>query len=169
MFVLYADKTQLTVRQKEPVASGSSNAYEVQFEFSPEWEELEKTAVFRAGCAGRSVVLTGGSCAVPREVLREPGYFLMAGVCGGLGEDLIMPTVWANLGLIQEGAGREEDIPGPDTPPEGGMADHRELINRDTEDQHPIGAITGLDDELSKRVKEGDALSVEDIMNIMEE
>lgn len=169
MFVLYADKTQLAVRQKEPVTSGSSNACEVQFEFSPEWEEMEKTAVFQAGCAEKSVVLTGGACAVPREVLREPGYFLMAGVCGRLGEDLVMPTVWANLGLILEGAGQEGDIPGPDTPPEGGMPDHRDLINRDTEDQHPIGAITGLDDELSKRVKEGDALSVEDIIIIMEE
>lgn len=169
MFVLYADKTQLAVRQKEPVTSGSSNAYEVQFEFSPEWEEMEKTAVFQAGYAEKSVVLTGESCAVPREVLREPGYFLMAGVCGRLGEDLLMPTVWANLGSILEGAGQEGDIPGPDAPPEGGKPDHRELINRDTEDQHPIGAITGLDDALSKRVKEGDALSVEEIMNIMEE
>ena len=47
MFVLYADKTQLTVRQKEPITSGSSNTYQVRFEFSPEWDGLAKAAVFQ--------------------------------------------------------------------------------------------------------------------------
>lgn len=163
MFVLYADKTQLTVRQKEPITSGSSNAYQVRFEFSPEWDGLAKAAVFQAGCAEKSVILTGGACAIPRAVLKEPGYFLMAGVCGKLGEELVMPTVWANLGAIRTGAVHEGEIPG------GGTLDHRELEYRDAQGQHPIGAITGLDSELSKRVKEDDAMSVVDIINIMEE
>lgn len=163
MFVLYADKTQLTVRQKEPITSGSSNAYQVRFEFSPEWDGLAKAAVFQAGCAEKSVILTGGACAIPQAVLKEPGYFLMAGVCGKLGEELVMPTVWANLGAIRTGAVYEGEIPG------GGTLDHRELEYRDAEGQHPIGAITGLDSELSKRVKEDDAMSVVDIINIMEE
>lgn len=166
MFVLYADKTQLTVRQRETVTSGSSNAYQVQFEFSPEWEGLAKAAVFQAGCAEKSVILTGGACAIPQAVLKEPGYFLMAGVCGKLGEDLVMPTVWANLGAIRAGAVHEGEI---DTPSGGGTSDHRELEYRDAEGQHPIGAITGLDSELSKRVKEDDAMSVVDIIKIMEE
>lgn len=160
MFVLYAEKTQLTVRQREPVTSGSSNAYQVRFEFSPEWEGLEKTAVFQAGCAEEAVVLTGGSCAIPQEALKKPGYFLMAGVCGKLGEDLVMPTVWANLGAILEGA-----VP----PPGSGPADHRNLSNRDAEDQHPIGAITNLGRELSKRLTEDNAMSVVDIIKVMEE
>lgn len=163
MFVLYADKTQLTVRQKEPVTSGSSKAYQVRFEFSPEWDGLAKVAVFQAGCAERPVILTGGACVIPQAVLKEPGYFLMAGVCGKLGEDLVMPTVWANLGAIRTGAVYEGEIPG------GGTLDHRELEYRDAEGQHPIGAITGLDSELSKRVKEDDAMSVVDIIKIMEE
>lgn len=167
MFVLCADKTQLTVRQKEPVTSGSSNAYQVRFEFSAEWDGLARTAVFQAGCAESSVVLTGESCAIPREVLKEPGYFLMAGVCGKLGEELVMPTVWANLGAIRTGAVHEGEI--PDTPSGGGTSDHRELEYRDAEGQHPIGAITGLGSELSKRVKEDDAMSVVDIIKIMEE
>lgn len=168
MFVLYADKTQLVVRQRETVTSGSSNVLQVRFEFSPEWEGLAKAAVFQAGCAERSVILNGGACAIPREVLKEPGYFLMAGVCGKLGEELVMPTVWANLGAIREGAVRE-DIPGSDTPSGSGTSDHRELEYRDAEGQHPIAAITGLDSALSKRVKEDDALSVVDIIKIMEE
>lgn len=34
---------------------------------------------------------------------------------------------------------------------EGGTDDHNELINRDMEDQHPISAITGLQDELNSK------------------
>lgn len=160
MFVLYADKAQLDVRQREPITSGSENAHQLRFEFSPEWEGLEKTAIFQAGCAESAAALTGGACTIPPEVLKAPGYFLMAGVCGKAGETLVMPTVWANLGLILEGA----------APPSGGGApDHRELSNRDAKDQHPIGAITGLDRELSKRVSEDDALNVVEIIKIMEE
>ncbi len=32
----------------------------------------------------------------------------------------------------------------------GGTTDHRELENRDADNQHPIKAITGLGDELKK-------------------
>lgn len=166
MFVLYADKTQLVVRQREPVTSGSANAYQLQFEFSPEWEGLTKAAIFQAGCAEKSVALAGGACTIPQEVLKEPGYFLMAGVCGRMGEDLVMPTVWTNLGAIRMGAVHEGET--PDTPSGGGTSDHRELTNRDAGEQHPIGAITGLDQELAKRVSEDDALSVVDIIKILE-
>lgn len=159
MFVLYADKAQLDVRQREPIASGSENVHQLRFEFSPEWEGLEKTVIFQAGYGESAVALAGGACTIPPEVLKAPGYFLMAGVCGKAGETLVMPTVWANLGLILEGA----------TPPSGsGTLDHRELSNRDAENQHPIGAITGLDRELSKRVSEDDALNVVEIIKIME-
>lgn len=165
MFVLYADKARLDVRQREPVTSGSEHVHQLQFEFSPEWEGLTKAAVFQAGCAEKSIALTGGACTIPREVLKAPGYFLMAGVCGRMGEELVMPTVWANLGVIREGA-----VSGPVAPPSGGgTSDHRELTNRDAEEQHPIGAIAGLNRELSKRVSEDDALSVVDIIKILEE
>lgn len=164
MFVLYADKARLDVRQREPIASGSENVHQLRFEFSPEWEGLAKTAVFQAGCAEKSIVLTGGACTIPGEVLKAPGYFLMAGVCGKMGEELVMPTVWANLGVIREGA-----VSGPVTPPSGGgTSDHRELTNRDAGEQHPIASITNLERELSKRLTEDSAMSVVDIIKIME-
>lgn len=45
---------------------------------------------------------------------------------------------------------KDEPIPdNPETPSEGGgTLDHSQLINRDRPDQHPIGAITGLEGEL---------------------
>lgn len=165
MFVLYADKTQLAVRQREPITSGSENANQLRFEFSPDWDGLERTAIFQAGCAEKTMVLTGGACTIPPEVLKTPGHFLIAGVCGRMGENLVLPTVWANLGLIREGA---VSAPGTGSPPSGGTTDHRELSCRDAAGQHPIAAITGLDHELARRVREDDALSVVDIIKILE-
>ena len=119
MFVLYADKNQLSVREKEPITSGSVNVYPVRFDFSEDWDGLEKTAIFQAGCMEKTVSLTGGACTVPAEVLSEPGgYYLMAGVCGKQGESTILPTIWANLGLILEGA-VIGDASEPTPPPEG--------------------------------------------------
>ena len=121
MFVLYADKNQLTVREKEPITSGSVNVYPVRFEFSEDWDGLEKTAIFQTGCKETAMSLTGGACTVPAEVLSEPGYYLMIGVCGKQGESTVLPTVWANLGMILEGAvtGDAPIPPEPTPPPEG--------------------------------------------------
>lgn len=118
MFYLNAEKNKLTVQQKEPVTSGSVNVYTVQIEFSEDWDNLDKTAVFRAGCVKRSVAIADGKCTIPGEVLGSAGHCLMAGVCGNQGDTVVLPTVWANLGLILEGAvpgGGQEPIP----PPEG--------------------------------------------------
>lgn len=51
----------------------------------------------------------------------------------------------------------------------GGITDHRRLNYREADEQHPITAITGLERELARRVSEDDALSVVDIIKIMEE
>lgn len=105
MFTLYADKTQLTVRKREPVTSGSVNVYEAWFEFSLDWAGLTRTAVFRAGKVSRSVLLDeAGTCTIPWEALAEPNIPLMAGVCGTRGDDVVLPTIWASLGTIREGA-----------------------------------------------------------------
>ena len=105
MFELYAKKNVLTVRQREPVTSGSVNVCQARFEFSEDWEGLTKTAVFEAGGASRSVLLDGsGLCTIPWEVLAAPKRELRAGVYGARGGDMVLPTAWANLGVILEGA-----------------------------------------------------------------
>ena len=104
MFRLFAEKNKLTLLEREPVTSGSVNVYGVSFEFSEDWAGLNKTAVFQAGCASREVLLgSSGACVVPWEVLRVPGYQLKAGVYGKQGGDVVLPTVWADLGVILEG------------------------------------------------------------------
>jgi len=113
MFILYAGKTQLTIRQKEPVTSGSVNVYQVQFEFSPDWLGLSKTAVFKAGSETFSILLTEPECNIPWEVLVSPGRTLYAGVYGTQGGELVLPTIWASLGEILEGAAPGETARDP--------------------------------------------------------
>lgn len=51
----------------------------------------------------------------------------------------------------------------------GGVTDHAQLTGRDAEDQHPIGAITQLRQELNSRIPIGSEISALDIINMMEE
>lgn len=116
MFILYADKNRLAVQKTEPVTSGSVNVYQVRFTFSDGWDGLERTAVFKAGAVSRSVLLDqSGTCTVPWEVLSSHGYRLLAGVFGTRDGEIVLPTVWVGLGMIQEGVTPGEDA-APPTP-----------------------------------------------------
>lgn len=105
MFELYAEKNQLRVRRREAVTSGSVNVCPVRFGFSEDWAGLARTAVFRAGGVSVSVALgESGECSVPWEALERPGVRLEAGVCGTRGGEIVLPTIWADLGFIRAGA-----------------------------------------------------------------
>lgn len=198
IFVLYAGKNQLTVHQREPVTSGSVNVYPVRFEFSPDWVGLTRTAVFKAGTESRSVLLDYANvCEVPWEVLVKPNVQLQAGIYGTLNGNVVLPTIWASLGVILEGVTTGESAQ-PPTPNlwrqelagkgdtlgyteagelglyskdkllsavpvqgsgAGGTADHRLLTGRDAERQHPIDAIEGLANELSRIPEPVEALT----------
>lgn len=117
MFILYANKTQLAIRKREPVTSGSVNIYRVRFEFSDDWDGLSKTAVFKAGSESKSVLLEKpGECIIPWETLKNAGPHLMAGVYGTRGVELVLPTVWADFGEIKESAApqNEPHLPTPE-------------------------------------------------------
>ena len=119
MFQLSAEKTRLALLEREDVTSGSVNVYEVRFSFSEEWYGLEKTAVFRAGDKSASVMLddTGEvGCTLPWEVLTVPGLRLEAGVYGTRGTEVVLPTVWAALGMVWEGTEPGEPPAPPPTP-----------------------------------------------------
>ena len=90
------------------------------FTFSDEaWAALEKIAVFRAGNVRRDVTAwEDGACAIPWECLRTPGEHLLAGVYGADGDGtVVIPTVYADCGVIQPGADPTGDpAADPDTP-----------------------------------------------------
>ena len=116
MFILYADKNKLAVRQREPVTSGSVSACTARFEFSDEWQGLTRQAVFKAGKEARAVPLDeSGECVIPWEVLTTPGQPLMAGVFGTR-DETALPTAWAPLGTILEGVPGDSPGAKPPTP-----------------------------------------------------
>lgn len=209
MFQLYADKNRLTVQAAETLTSGLVNVYEVQFAFSPEWDGLARTAVFRAGEHSASVLLDGGGrCLLPWEVLLHPGHRLQEGVYGTRGGETVLPTVWAALGEVLRGAEPAQAARAPSPgiyeqvlsalaakgdglrldgaalsllaggetlqsvvlPPGGGggAADHRQLTGCDADSLHPISAVTGLRRELACRPTADDAMTVFDLIGIME-
>ena len=118
MFILYADKTRLRVREREAVTSGSVNVCPVRLELSEEWEGLEKTVIFRAGTESRAVLPDeAGECVIPWEVLAAANVRLFCGVYGTSGGHTVLPTIWADLGIILEGATPAGGIcPHPPTP-----------------------------------------------------
>ena len=81
---------------------------EVEFLFSDEWAPLIKTAVFIAGSQKRVVLEAAwrdNICIIPHECLAESDVHLLVGVYGtNIGGSLVIPTVYADLGMIWTGA-----------------------------------------------------------------
>lgn len=81
----------------------------VCFSFDETWEDLEKTAIFRA--SGESYCIRDVQeqpVTLPWEVLRKQGCTLYVGVYGIAADgSLAIPTLWAEAGIIQPGADPE--------------------------------------------------------------
>lgn len=104
MFIVKVDKNIAKICRKEPMTSGSSNAYLVQFYFSPEWDDLSKVAVFRTNETSVDVILEkNNGCFIPWEVLSKPNVSIEFGVYGIYKEDVVLPTVWVRTDRILEG------------------------------------------------------------------
>ena len=88
----------------------------VKLVFSPEWDALRKTAVFRAGEVTRDVLEVSGETVIPAKVLEVPHHRLYVGIYGtdAAGETVI-PTVWAEGPMVEEGTAPSGD---PSTEPE---------------------------------------------------
>lgn len=143
MFILYASKNQLTVRKKEPITSGSVNVNQVRFEFSEDWDGLERVAVFKAGSVSQPVLLDDtNTCEIPWEVLEKSGIQLQAGVYGTLGEETVLPTIWASLGTILKGV----DAPEGQYPPTPELWEQALAGKQDKLHGEP-GQVVGFDEE----------------------
>lgn len=114
--IIKVEKGILAVEERESFTSRSVNAYKVQFQFSADWEGLTRTAIFKAGGERRSVLLDkSDGCTVPWEMFVKPHVHLLAGVCGTREENVVVRTVWLDLGIIHPGAIAEE-MSQPPTP-----------------------------------------------------
>ena len=154
MKVLVNDAVTL-VSEQEVLTEGTVNARKVQFDFSREWEGLNKTAVFTNGVVNIKVLEykweEGNVVSIPPEVLAEAHRYVQ---CGIFGEDdegkLIFPTIWAKLGKVLPAPSSsiaEESVPPTPTLWEELQLQIGNLTHLDTENKvnlvHAINEILG--------------------------
>ena len=98
-----------TARKVGPLTAGMVGV-PVVFSFSPEWQELNLLAVFRAGEEKKDNEIKEGRSVIPAQVLTQPGQMLCIGVEGRSKDGaLVIPTVWAEVGRILDGAQAAND------------------------------------------------------------
>ena len=74
------------------------------------WDGLQKTVVFRSGIT-KDVLASGNEVVVPAEVVSRAGVNLYMGVYGvDAANNVVIPTIWAELGLVNGAA-----VPSGDT------------------------------------------------------
>lgn len=110
MFIARVSKNIISLIKTEPITSGSSKVYTVRFEFSKEWDDLGRTAVFRAQkTTGELTPIVHillddtNECLIPWEVMEDPGGLISIGAYGLKDEDVILPTIWTQPDTILEG------------------------------------------------------------------
>ena len=143
----------ITVRNKIATTAdpttvvNGNNDYTVVFDFDSEWDSLSnKTAMFVYGREEqkyKTVTFTGNSCVMP--ALYNTGYVLIGVFAGDIKTTSAayvkcIPCIRDNDSTLDTGSGGTIDT---------GTTDHSQLINRDIADQHPISAITGLEEALT--------------------
>lgn len=120
MFRISVRKSVLDILQREIITSGSVNIYTASFTFDSAWEGLERIAVFQIGTDAVSICLgEENCCTIPWEVLQAPNYILRVGVYGTRGGEVVLPTIWGELGRIREGV----HLGGSAQPPTPGLID----------------------------------------------
>lgn len=114
------------VVQKPGKITSGTVGLPVEFSFDSQWDSLRKVAVFQAGDTARVIDEPRIGAVVPWEVLAEAGAWLCIGVYG-INENgtVVIPTVWAGVGMIEQGVRPDGD---PSTDPT--LPIWQEMMNR---------------------------------------
>ena len=103
MITINADSRNARATSDDPITTGSVGI-PVHVILSAEWEGLESTLTFRAGAAAADVPLIGQKVTIPAQCLMHAGKELLVGVYGARTDGtIVIPTIWANAGIIKEG------------------------------------------------------------------
>ena len=117
MLQVSATGRHATVRSTEPITTGSVGL-PVELELSDDFAALAVTVCFEAGDERADVAYLGDPVAVPSQCLTTEGATLRIGVYGALPNGtIVIPTVWATVGLVRKGAapsGVDPSQPEPD-------------------------------------------------------
>lgn len=147
MIRLSATKAELIITETETITSGAQRVFECTFTVNSDWNGLNRTAVFRAGTKAVSVLLGDDNTAeIPWEVLQTAGITLRIGLYGTNAAGEVLPTVWADAGMICTGAYLGDDA----YPPTPGayeqlveLAENAEKIAQSVRDDADKGAFDG--------------------------
>ena len=147
MIRLSATKAELTITETETITSGAQRVFECAFDTNSDWDGLNRTAIFRAGTKAVSVLLGDDNTAeIPWEVLQTAGITLRIGLYGTNAAGDVLPTVWADAGMICTGAYLGDDA----YPPTPGayeqlveIAENAEKIAQSVRDDADKGAFDG--------------------------
>lgn len=101
---------------REPLTSGMVGQ-SIHFEYSHDFDGLMLTAVFTDGKNTVNVVNPGNECIIPHEVLTTVGATVKVGIYATRGDELVIPTVYATIGIVLKGANPNEGSSGSPTIP----------------------------------------------------
>lgn len=102
--------------QSEPLTSGMVGQ-PIEFEYSPDFDGLTLTAVFTNGKTTVDVLNPGSQCVIPHEVLDTVGMLVKVGIYATKGNELVIPTVYAAVGIVLKGADPGGDVSADPTLP----------------------------------------------------
>ena len=141
--------TSANVIKRRPIPSGLVGGIITVDYIDDIWNGLNKTVVFQ-GCTTRDVVTNDQTIVIPHEVLSKPNRMLSVGFYGmNSSGDLVIPTFYANLGLINTGTDPSGDpSTEPDLPVWAQLANDLAALRADFE-YFPI-AITGISSSVTK-------------------
>lgn len=102
--------------QSEPLTSGMVGQ-PIHFEYSHDFDGLTLTAVFTNGKTTVDVLNPGNQCIIPHEVLTTVGAIVKVGIYAVRGNELVIPTIYAHIGVVQKGADPSGDVSADPTLP----------------------------------------------------
>ena len=103
MIKITANGVCARAQRLEPLTSGMVGT-KVAFELSPDFDGLTVTAVFTNGAVTKDVLNPGDECFIPPEVLETAGKTVKVGIYAVRGSELVIPTVYAPIGVVLPGA-----------------------------------------------------------------
>ena len=95
--------------QSEPLTSGMVGQ-PIHFEYSHDFDGLTLTAVFTNGKTTIDVLNPGEQCVIPHEVLDTDGTLVKVGIYATKGNELVIPTIYAHIGVVLKGADPSGDV-----------------------------------------------------------
>ena len=102
--------------QSEPLTSGMVGQ-PIELEYSADFDGLTLTAVFTNGKTTVDVLNPGAQCVIPHEVLDTVGEVVKVGIYAVRGDELVIPTVYADIGVVLKGADPSGDVSADPTLP----------------------------------------------------